>query len=152
MVGTAMTERNHDLSGSWSGYYEQDGGRHGISMVVAQRGSAIVGRMHDVDTVLLEQMQVTAPGATADVTAMIELPETALIEGDVEGHVVSFTKRYEGAQKTTVWWGRRKEQHEESSHSVQYRGRLDATGDVLSGTWQIPPSDRGRFELRRQPH
>lgn len=146
-----MSERSVDLSGTWSGYYEQNGGRHGISMVVAQRGSAIVGRMRDVDTVLLEQMQVNATGASAEVTAMIELPEHAIVEGEVEGEVVSFQKRYQGAQKTTLWWGRNKAQHEVSSHSVQYRGRLDATGNVLSGTWQIPPSDRGRFELRRQP-
>lgn len=41
-----------DFSGRWRGFYEQGGSRHGISMIVAQRGQSVMGRMRDDDTLL----------------------------------------------------------------------------------------------------
>lgn len=148
-----------DLTGTWRGHYEQSGGKHGISMVVAQRGGAIVGRMRDDDTVLVEGLRIAGggrPGRAAEATAMTELPEHARIEGDVQGRTVVFAKHYEGAQRTTVWHGDQQLQLELPQHSVIYRGTLDADGEVLRGLWRIPPREpgahleQGAFELRRQ--
>jgi hypothetical protein len=55
-----------DLSGAWSGWYEQNGGRHGISMQVAQRGGSFVGRMRDADTVLASRGEVRAEVGDGD--------------------------------------------------------------------------------------
>ena len=43
-----------------------------------------------------------------------------------------------------------------AGHQVHYLGTLDATGEVLSGHWNIAPhagekAMRDRFELRRVP-
>lgn len=49
--------------------------------------------------------------------------------------VVSFTKTYDGSGGV--------------SHSVNYNGRLSADGQEVIGSWSIPGSGTGRFEMRR---
>lgn len=153
-----------DISGRWSGYYEQDGGRHGISMEVAQRGAGFVGRMRDEDTLLSGTTQVPtvdedgAPTGTVDLETMGVLPEFSIVEGDVEGRCVSFEKRYEGTHSVTAWVEEGEEaQFEIPGHVVRYRGELDAGGDRLCGEWRIRCGDDagegdavGAFELLRQ--
>src|SRR5688500_7832241 len=159
-----MTPVDVDVSGSWVGHYEQNGGRHGISMHVAQRGESFVGRMRDVDTVLAGRAQLHAQAADGDGSTTIvvgdaevlsTLPEHSVVEGEVEGRVVTFVKRYQGTTSTSVWVPDRASMSFESpGHDVRYRGTLDAEGRELAGHWSIPgrdgaPEARGRFVLRR---
>ena len=138
-----------DLTGTWRGYYEQAGRRHGIVLLVAQKGAAIVGRMRDEDTLLMHGVQVDDGGGEA--TAVTQLPENAIVEGDVRGNGVRFTKRYQGSQKTHFWRdGRSGARLEIRGHTVQYIGVIDQGGDVLRGVWRVTPREQGPFELRRE--
>ena len=163
-------ERAFDISGSWRGHYVQGGGRHGISMEVAQRGQSIVGRMRDEDTVLSGRAEVPtvdeegAQTGTIDLETMGVLPEFSVVEGDVDGVRVTFDKRYEGTHKVTAWIEEGEEaQFEIESHLVRYEGELDEGGARLRGTWRIRCGDEddeaacdgdddasGAFELLRQ--
>lgn len=138
-----------DLTGTWRGHYEQSGGRHGIVLVVAQKGGAIVGRMRDEDTLLMHSVKVDDGGGEA--TAVTQLPEHATVEGDVRGQQVTFTKRYHGSQKTHFWRdGKSGARLEIRGHSVRYTGALDPSGDLLRGVWRLSSEASGPFELRRQ--
>jgi len=152
-----------DISGSWAGYYEQDGGRHGISMEVAQRGGGFVGRMRDEDTLLSGHAQVQAvdedgaPAGTVDLETMGVLPEFSTVEGDVEGRCVTFEKRYQGTHSVTAWVDDGEEaQFEIPAHVVRYAGELDEGGRRLRGEWRIRSVEDsgedavGTFELLRQ--
>lgn len=157
-------EPGFDISGRWAGYYEQEGGRHGISMEVAQRGGGFVGRMRDEDTLLSGRADVPAideDGAetgTVALETMGVLPEFSTVEGDVEGGRVTFEKRYEGTHSVTAWIDDGEEaQFEISGHVVRYDGALDGDGARLLGEWRIRCGDEdgdgdavGTFELRRQ--
>jgi hypothetical protein len=153
-----------DLGGSWVGHYEQGGGRHGISMHVAQRGGSFVGRMRDVDTVLASREQVHAQTGEGDARTTIllgeadvlsTLPEHSIVEGDVDGRIVTFVKRYKGSATRNVWIADKPAiAMAVSGHEVHYRGAVDAAGTELAGHWSIParggsPTIRGRFVLRR---
>ena len=161
MLARSMTL---DLTGTWEGHYLQTGRRHGISMQVVQRGQSFVGRMRDVDTVLASQEQLRTPNSknpkvevitNADV--MSTLPEFSIVEGEVEGRVVTFVKSYQGKSTTSVWVGDTATRtFEFPGHQVNYVGTLDVKGEVLHGHWSIPPRNgekalRDRFELRRAP-
>lgn len=152
-----------DLSGDWTGHYEQDGGRHGLSMRVVQRGQSFVGAMRDVDTLMASREVLHAraadgsqqPEIIGEAEVLSSLPEHSTIEGEVEGRLVTFVKSYQGKSSTNVWVpGRAKMQFESPGHQVNYRGTLDATGTELAGHWTIPPKHGGlvlrdRFLLRR---
>jgi hypothetical protein len=152
----------HDLTGDWRGHYEQAGGRHGIRMVVAQKGQSLVGRMQDDDTVLMGTVRVPlatrkdgSPLTTGEAELVTTLPESSRIEGDVDGARVAFTKSYQGSQRTVMWMGGNSMEIEIPSHSVAYRGELDADGSTLRGEWRLRsrdgvPGERGAFELRRE--
>jgi hypothetical protein len=155
-----MTAR-FDISGAWRGFYEHDGGRHGISMQVAQRGESFVGRMRDHDTVLSGSKQIARivkdDGSTemAEVETMGVLPEHSIVEGTVDGDGVGFDKRYQGTHTISVWVpGRGGADHEIAEHTVRYEGRLRDGGKRLIGEWRIPsPGGRdatGAFELVRE--
>ncbi|MFO1032045.1 MAG: hypothetical protein U1F60_13290 [Planctomycetota bacterium] len=159
-----MTE--FDLTGTWEGHYVQGGRQHGISMRVVQRGASFVGAMRDVDTLLVSQERLHAAsvedGKDAEVLGEAEvlssLPEHSFVEGEVEGRLVTFTKRYQGKSSTSIWVeGKANLTFETPGHAVHYRGVLSPDGDLLSGMWRIPPqhSDgelmRDHFELRRSP-
>ena len=68
-----------DLTGTWTGHYQQNGGRHGITMQIVQRGQSFVGRMRDDDTILSGRETLHAqpskgkPGQ-GDVLAEAEVP------------------------------------------------------------------------------
>jgi hypothetical protein len=153
-----------DLSGDWEGHYEQNGGRHGISMHVAQRGNSFVGAMRDADTVLasrevLHAQPVEGEGAQPQVVGEAEvlstLPERSIVEGELVGRVVSFVKSYQGKSTTSVWVADRANMtFEFAGHRVHYHGTLDVGGDELAGHWSLPsqqggPPLRDRFVLRR---
>ena len=53
----------HHLTGTWRGYYEQNGQRRGISMRVAQRGDSFVGAMHDDETMWVTKEDYDEHGA-----------------------------------------------------------------------------------------
>ena len=157
-----MTE--FELTGSWEGHYLQNGRQHGISMRVVQRGASFVGAMRDVDTLLVSQERLHAAsvedGKDTEVLGEAEvlssLPEHSFVEGEVEGRLVTFTKRYQGKSSTSIWVeGKANLTFETPGHAVHYRGVLSQDGDLLTGMWRIPPqhSDgdvmRDRFELRR---
>jgi len=157
-------ERAFDISGRWRGHYEQDGGRHGISMEVAQRGGSFVGRMRDEDTMMsgTARMPVVdeegAETGTVDLETMGELPEFSIVEGDVEGGHVGFDKRYEGTHTVTAWSEDVVDaQFEIPGHVVRYEGEIAADGSCLRGEWRIAIGDEdgsgdavGTFELFRQ--
>jgi hypothetical protein len=150
-----------DLTGAWRGHYEQAGLRHGISMRVAQSGQSFVGTMRDDDTLLMSAVKVEWDDDVppeerhpiGDAEVVTSLPEGSIVEGRVEGQQVEFEKRYQGAQRTTIWVDGRATSHELPSHSVLYRGQL-ADDATLRGEWSITSPDggdgeRGAFELRR---
>lgn len=159
-----MTE--FDLTGTWEGHYAQNGRQHGISMRVVQRGASFVGAMRDVDTLLVSQQQLHAAsaedGKASELLGAAEvlssLPEHSFVEGEVEGRLVTFTKRYQGKSSTSIWVrGKANLTFETPGHVVHYRGVLSPDGRLLSGMWRIPPQHRddGRmrdqFLLRRTP-
>ena len=157
-------ERAFDISGRWRGHYEQDGGKHGITMEVAQRGGSFVGRMRDEDTMMSGTTRmpvVDEEGAEAgvlDLETMGELPEFSIVEGDVEGDHIGFDKRYEGTHTVTAWNEDVVEaQFEITEHRVRYEGQIAPDGSCLRGEWRIPCGDDdgngdavGSFELFRQ--
>ena len=152
-----------DLTGRWQGHYEQNRGRHGISMVVAQRGSSFVGRMRDADTLIAKHKKLDSPGPgpsgrTTDVEVVHSLPEESHIEGNIEGAAVQFVKRYLGKATSSLWGAGSSSVHQEKSdHRVFYHGDLLEGGNLLRGEWRIPsdsedePDLVDRFELRRVP-
>lgn len=157
-----MTE--FDLTGSWEGHYVQNGRQHGISMRVVQRGHSFVGAMRDADTLLVGQERLHAASVEdgkdtevlGDAEVLSSLPEHSSIEGEVEGRLVTFTKRYQGKSSTSVWVeGKANLTFETPGHAVHYRGVLSKDGGVLTGMWRIPPPNgdgellRDQFELRR---
>lgn len=159
-----MTEL--DLTGTWEGHYVQNGRQHGLSMRVVQRGASFVGAMRDADTLLVSQERLHAAsvddGKDTEVVGEAEvlssLPEHSSVEGEVEGRLVTFTKRYQGKSSTSIWVaGKANLTFETPGHVVHYRGVLSPDGSLLSGMWRIPPqhSDgellRDHFELRRSP-
>jgi len=86
------------------------------------------------------------------------LPEHSFVEGEVEGRLVTFTKRYQGKSSTSIWVeGKANITFETPGHAVHYRGVLSPDGGLLSGMWRIPPQhsdgevQRDHFELRRSP-
>ncbi|MBL8755967.1 MAG: hypothetical protein JNK15_21910, partial [Planctomycetes bacterium] len=146
-----------DLTGDWEGHYVQNGGRHGISMRVVQRGASFVGRMRDVDTLMASRQELRAPTDDAELLGEADvlstLPEHSTVEGEAEGRVVTFVKRYHGKSTTTVSVAGRTMNFTAPGHAVQYRGTLDAPGDELAGHWSIDAVDGGkplrdRFLLR----
>ncbi|MCK5942047.1 MAG: hypothetical protein KAI24_08775 [Planctomycetes bacterium] len=157
-------ERATDISGRWRGHYEQDGGRHGISMEVAQRGGSFVGRMRDEDTVLSGTAKVPTideqgtENGSVDFETMGVLPEFSIVEGDVDGRSVAFVKRYEGTHSVVAWIDEGEEaQFEIPGHLVHYQGELVDDGSKLTGEWRIRCGDErgdgdavGTFELIRQ--
>ncbi len=153
-----------DVSGSWVGHYEQAGGRHGISMHVAQRGQSFVGRMRDVDTLLASRGLLQAhsaddeskrPVVLGEAEVLSTLPEHSIVEGEVAGRIVTFVKRYQGTSSATVRVGDQPSiDFELPGHDVHYHGTLDPGGTELAGHWTIPAlagdgSQRDRFVLRR---
>jgi hypothetical protein len=151
-----------DLTGDWTGHYEQNRGRHGISMRIVQRGQSFVGAMRDADTMLSSRERLHAvgddgkrPDEINEVEVLSTLPEHSTIEGEVEGRVVTFVKSYRGTSTTSVWGaGGAKADFEAPGHQVNYRGTLDARGDEFAGHWTIEGADDGpklrdRFLLRR---
>ena len=133
-----------DISGRWRGYYEQDGGQHGISMKVAQRGQGFVGQMRDQDTLLSGAAEVQGVDEAGDddvavaVEQMSVLPEFSLVEGDVDGARVVFDKRYQGTHSITAWVDEDVEaRFDIFGHTVRYEGELDARGEQLRGAWRI---------------
>jgi hypothetical protein len=163
MLAVRMT--TIDLSGSWRGHYTQNGRRHGISMQVVQRGQSFVGRMRDDDTLLASTEKLMAPASAgqpqqllAEAEVLSTLPEHSIVEGEIDGTIVTFVKRYQGSSTTSVWVdGKADMTIEVPGHRVNYRGTASNAGTVLRGDWSIPaPSPertelRDRFELTRQP-
>src|SRR5262245_7546249 len=156
-----MTPTDADLSGDWTGFYEQGGARCGISMRVVQRGQSFVGTMRDHTTLSMHNVEMEA--AAAELAAIggavpevvTTLPEHSTVEGEVHGLEVAFHKRYRGAQQTTVWLGGSKALDLRiEDHCVDYRGALQQNGRMLRGEWEIAGRDgmrgeSGAFELRR---
>lgn len=58
----------------------------------------------------------------------------AILHGLREGRQVSFTKAYDGAS--------------DAAHAVEYQGELDASGELLTGSWRVGGLS-GAFEMRR---
>ena len=153
-----------DLSGDWEGHYVQDGRAHGISMRVVQRGQSFVGEMRDADTLLAGSQKLdrtTMGGDTmaerlfGEVEILAELPERSVVEGEVQGRVVTVTKTYQGPTHTSVRLaGKTEIVLQVTGHAVRYLGTVAYDGRELAGHWSIDPKDgsprlRDRFLLRR---
>ncbi|MBM4062735.1 MAG: hypothetical protein FJ265_16820 [Planctomycetes bacterium] len=158
-----MGKQPFDLTGTWTGHYEQHGGRHGITMTVVHKGSALMGQMRDADTVSLGSARVLHTEGEGgqvlvlgDAETMWTLPERSVIEGSVDGNRVVFEKRYLGEHVLSVWFRGRTERETLPDHRVWYEGEVVEQGNVLRGQWRIParieggPEARGGFELRRE--
>lgn len=160
-----------DLTGDWTGHYEQAGSRHGIAMSIVQRGDAIAGKMVDSDTLFLGQWSAQEIGSIveaarrdgvdlgaediSDHSYAFSLPEDSTIDGVVDGDTVQWTKTYRGAQSMDLWIGDATLHTEIPDHAVQYRGSVDAGARTIRGTWEIRMSgdgedavEQGGFELR----
>jgi hypothetical protein len=109
-----------DLSGNWSGYYAQGNNRTPFALEASGRSGAFRGR-------------TTEPNTFGDRSA------TQLF-GNVSGRTlddgtVTFTKTYDGTGGV--------------SHAVEYAGRIDETGRIITGRWRIgAQGDVFRLERR----
>jgi len=149
-----------DITGNWTGHYEQVGARHGITMRVVQKGESFAGAMEDEDTLIVGSIppehlgDVELPDGV-EPELFTSLPAASTVEGEVQGQLVTFAKSYRGSQSTIVRIGDREFTIEIQGHCVHYRGMLDRDGAGIRGEWAIAPPDpdgepeRGRFELRR---
>ena len=101
-----------DMSAEWAGAYGYEDGRAAVffSLDVSQNGRTIKGYIKEVQTF---------GSQTGDNSLR------ANIAGTIDGHVVKFTKTYDGSGG--------------QSHSVSYNGTLVRDGDQLFmfGTWHI---------------
>lgn len=155
---------NHELGGDWEGHYVQDGRKHGITMRLAQRGQSFVGSMRDADTLLAGTQTLDrevfgedtmAARLLGEVEILAELPEHSVVEGEVHGRIVNFTKTYQGPTHTSVRLAGKGEMvFEMTGHAVRYLGTLSTDGAEITGHWTIEPKDgarlmRDRFTLRR---
>lgn len=155
---------NHELGGDWEGHYVQDGRKHGITMRLAQRGQSFVGAMRDADTLLAGTQTLDrevfgedtmAARLLGEVEILAELPEHSVVEGEVHGRIVNFTKTYQGPTHTSVRLAGKGEMvFEMTGHAVRYLGTLSTDGAEITGHWTIEPKDgarlmRDRFTLRR---
>ena len=153
-----------DLSGDWEGHYVQDGRTHGITMRVAQRDQSFVGEMRDADTLLAGSQKLDRAAMGGDTMAerlfgeieiLAELPERSIVEGEVQGRVVTFTKTYQGPTHTSVRLaGKTEIVLQVTGHAVRYLGTVATDGRELAGHWSIEPKDgsprlRDRYLLRR---
>jgi hypothetical protein len=109
------------VSGVWKGgYISSDGSDvNTFDITLVQRGGALTGTTVEVN-------------GFGDMKKSLFL--TANIAGTVRGDEVRFTKTYDGAGDV--------------SHSVQYVGRVDASGRHIRGTYSAEGAT-GRFEIAR---
>jgi hypothetical protein len=109
-----------DLSGNWTGYYAQGNNRTPFTMEASGRSGVFRGR-------------ITEPNNFGDASAR-------QLFGNVSGRTledgtVTFTKTYDGTGGI--------------SHSVEYAGRIDESGRIITGRWRIgAQSDVFRLERR----
>jgi hypothetical protein len=101
-----------DMTAEWAGAYGYEDGRPAVffSLNVSQNGKIITGHLREVQTF----------GSQTSDNAL-----KAKIVGSVDGHVVAFTKTYDGSGG--------------QSHSVNYRGTLFVDGGAMFmfGTWHL---------------
>lgn len=123
-VGSAA---DRDLTGIWSGQYSYpDGsGREAVQfrLFITHDGERLAGAVMERNTF--------GNGEERWLHA-------AIVDGafdPVEG-ALTFTKRYDGT--------------DDVDHDVAYTGRIPDDGEAAEGTWRIPDSWSGRFQIERE--
>lgn len=108
----ALPAQASDVADEWAGAYGYEDGRPAVffSLNISQNGKIITGHISEVQTF---------GSQTSDNKLR------ASIVGSIDGHVVAFTKTYDGSGG--------------QSHSVSYRGTLirDGKDMFMFGTWHI---------------
>jgi hypothetical protein len=104
-----MTDRRHDLSGTWQGRYSYFGPREpvGFVAVVIDVVGSLGGTIHE---------RCSEGEATGDHLY-------ATLSGRHTGSAVTFVKTYDG----TGGW----------KHSVDYEGTINEDGTEITGHWQV---------------
>lgn len=109
VVGPAQAK---DMTAAWAGVYGYEDGRTAVpfELTLSQNGTVITGHIQEVQTF----------GSKSSDDKL-----RASIIGSVSGHVVKFTKTYDGTGG--------------QSHSVNYNGTLVVDGEnmFMFGTWRI---------------
>ena len=155
-----------DLSGDWEGFYTQHDHRRPITAELAQEGNRLSGTMADSCTDF--EMSITElameeglpPGADEQivgsireqfpeaplgpVVAEIHLPESSIIEGDVEDQSVRFIKTYQGEHEAGYRIGGMRMRWNTDTHQVQYQGRLSPNGQEIEGYWSFVGANASR--------
>jgi hypothetical protein len=116
-----MTKPHENLTGVWHGLYSYAAYREPVYFVATliDTGSMIAGTTHE--------SEIGESGAP--------LTLFASIDGQKNGHSVSFTKSYDGSGG----W----------DHSVAYDGELSTDCSEIEGQWTIAGKASGRFLMIR---
>jgi len=110
-----------DLSGDWSGIFNYPADRPATAFAARLVDSA--GAISGT----VEEPNTTMPGLPAI---------GAVLDGTRDGSSVRFVKYYDPGSGYDV---------------VHYDGRIDETGDEISGRWDIPGEWSGTFIMTRRP-
>jgi len=167
-----------DLTGTWSGYYEQRDTRHPLTAELTQQGERLSGVMRDTDVHQERSLFEAAmeaglpPGADEQIAGRLrdlisgahnariryetELPRDSVLEGTVYGQTASFIKSYQGVHFSGYRVGDHRIGQTTENHAVHYSGQLSAYGTLIQGQWWIDPVPgpgvrraEGLFLLRR---
>ncbi len=167
-----------DISGEWVGDYSQSDRRSPIRATLQQEGQRLSGTMVDLrtssDRSLFDAVAEAGlpPGTDEQIDEQVRrllqandkepiraravLPEQSLLNGQVRGRSVRFTKIYQGQHIVGYQLGDRGIAQVIERHAVEYSGRLAVDGQSIQGQWTIhdPQSPKGLltggFVLRRE--
>jgi hypothetical protein len=168
-----------NLTGQWTGHYEQRGKEYPIAAHLVHDGVNLTGSMRDeqperdyslfeaavqaglppgADERIDRDIRALVPAApSAPIRALTGLHPDSRLVGRVEGNVVSFVKTYLGASFHGYKVGDIILGAETAGHDVQYQGKLSPDRQTIEGRWWIDAdSSRGHsrcdglFSLRRE--
>lgn len=149
------------MSGRWSGYYVQEGGRYPITADFLETDGRLAGFMYDgqpdraysLEEIAAlpgpqsgpgrEELEATlrgmAPGEGQDqpIQFVSHLPTNSILQGERTGRRVRFLKRYQGVSYGGYQVGEQFFGYQDADHEVIYEGELSADGLVLEGRWRI---------------
>jgi hypothetical protein len=167
-----------NLTGRWTGHYQQHDQQHPITARFTQAGNRLSGSMRDdqpEDEYSLFDLAARAglpPGADEQIEAKLRelvpeapavpirwvsrLPAESVLEGRCDGQAVSFVKSYQGTSFGGYKLGEQFVGVQKAGHAVHYEGRLSPDGSVIEGRWWIDADSEsggrrleGSFSLRR---
>jgi hypothetical protein len=172
------------LDGTWEGYYDHDNKIYSsknfpVTAMIVQQGRSFRGTMidgvtdirHFYRTIVEANEGRMSPWTEHQARLTLEmfpdyqiessLPEESLVEGQIVGDQVCFTKTYLGTHSIYGNAGRRRVLLRQTDrHRVTYQGILIEGGNVIEGKWTIwgggflglfrRPLGTGDFQLFRK--